>query len=137
MKKYLLGSVAVLLLSVTAAVAGSTTWIKLDNSSDYFAITRQGDTYAQMHYRGDLTVGGGVGMAAITHDEGKSVLVTDVEPGVAQYVCYNFSRPFVSPFVSPQSHGTWVAYATSDGKAIQDFGSGTYTVLPGNPFQAK
>lgn len=125
MKKYLIAGAAALLLSVTGAVAGPTTMIKLSGSNDYFSITRQGDVYAQIHYSGETVVGGGVGMAAVTHDEGTSIIVTDVRTSQTtqhMLVCYNFQRPFVG-------NGTWVAYGTVDGKTVVSLGSGTYQVL--------
>lgn len=125
MKKYLIAGAA-LLLSVTGALAGPTTFIKLNGSNDYFAITRQVDTYAQVHYKGTSVIGGGVGMAAMTRDAGVSVVMTDVRTadgsGSFAYICYNFQRPFVNG-------GTWVAYGSADGKNVQPLGSGTYTIL--------
>ena len=123
MKKYLIAGAA-LVLSATGAGAGPTTWIKLDNSADYFRITQQHDLYSQWHYFGDLTVGGGVGMAAKTREIGAGVMLTDSSKEYGnEHVCYDFQRPF-------QTGGRYVAYSWSGGR-IKYLGWGTYTVVPG------
>jgi hypothetical protein len=111
------------MLSTVGAGAGQT-WIQLDNSLDVFRITRQHELFSQEHFFGDLTVGGGVGMAAKTNEIRDGVILTDSSKehdGV--YVCYDFQRPF-------KTGGAWVAYSSSGGK-VQWLGWGTYTVLPG------
>jgi hypothetical protein len=123
MKKYLMAGAAALLLSAVSASA-KPVWIQLDDSIDVFRITHQHDLFSQEHYFGDLTVGGGVGMAAKTHEIGDGVILTDSSKEYGgTYVCYDFSRPF-------KTGGSWVAYASSGGK-VQWLGSGTYTVIPG------
>jgi hypothetical protein len=128
MKLTLIAGAAVLLLSSVCANAGPTTWIKLDNSPNIFAITRQGDTYAQYHYFGGEPVGMGVGMAASTKDVAIGVMLTDSGLNGGKYICYDFQRPF-------KSGGIWVAYETVDGRNVQWVGSGTYSILPRNPVQ--
>jgi len=111
------------LLSAVSANAG-TTWVKLDNSADVFAITQQGELFAQVHYFGDLVEGLGVGMAAKTPYISKGVMLTDsFQNGHSSYVCYDFQRPF-------KTGGYWVAYSTLNGRKVQWLGSGTYTVIP-------
>ncbi len=123
MKKYLMSGAVALLLSAAGASAAPT-WIQLDNSVDVFRITQQHDLFSQEHYVGDLTVGGGVGMAAKTHDIGEGVMLTDSSKEYdGMYVCYDFQRPF-------KTGGAWVAYSSNGGK-VKWLGWGTYTVIPG------
>jgi len=124
MKKHLIAGAAAVLLSTAGAIAGPTTWIRLDNSADVFRIVQQHDLYSQYHFFGDLTVGGGVGMAAKTREIGDGVMLTDSSKEYNnEYVCYDFQRPF-------KTGGTWTAYYWSGGK-VEWLGWGTYTVIPG------
>ena len=123
MKKYLMSAATALLLSSVGANAGPT-WVQLDNSIEVFRITHQHDLYSQEHFVGDLTVGGGVGMAAKTADIGDGVILTDSAKNYeGTYICYDFQRPF-------RTGGAWVAYQSSGGK-VKWLGWGTYTVIPG------
>jgi hypothetical protein len=130
MTKILMAGLAALLLSTVAVSAGSTagtTWIKLDNSCDTFGITRNGDVFAEEHRCGDLTLGFGAGMAAKTHEMGTTVILGDShKTDQITQACYVLQRPFVTG-------GHWEAYFTSDGKTMNELGSGTYTVMQGPP----
>lgn len=124
MNRYLLAGTAAVLLSASAASAGPTTWIKLNNSAEVFRITQQHDLYSQSHYFGGLPVGGGVGMAAKTREISQGVMLTDSSKEYNnEYVCYDFERPF-------KTGGIWTAYYTSGGK-VKWLGWGRYTVVPG------
>lgn len=125
MKLHLIAGAAALVLSTVSAIAGPVTWIKLDNSPNIFAITRQGDTYAQLHYFGGEPVGMGVGLAASTKDVVKGVMLTDSGMNGGKFVCYDFQRPFTTG-------GMWIAYETVDGSKVQWIGSGTYSVIGAN-----
>ena len=131
MTKFLLAGTAALLLFAPVATAGpvvsSTTWIQLDNTCDYFGLTRHGDVFAEVHGCANLTLGLGAGMAARTKDLGSIVVIADSHKTdqIAQS-CYVFQRPFVTG-------GRWEAYFTSDGRKMVEMGSGTYTVLNGAP----
>jgi len=120
-RNFMLGA-AMLLLSAVGASAGSITYIQLDRSVDSFAITKQGDYYAQVHSFGDMAVSWGAGMAATTKDIGKGVMLTDFQQGTLMQICYDFQRPF-------KTGGKWTAYETLNGASVQWLGEGTYTVL--------
>jgi len=129
--KFLMTGATALLLSVAGAAANpttsSTTWIQLDNSCDYFGITRNGDVFAEVHGCANLALGVGAGMATNTKELGNTVIVADSHKTqeIAQS-CYVFQRPFVTG-------GRWEAYFTSDGQRMIKLGSGSYTVLDGPP----
>jgi hypothetical protein len=122
MKRYFMLGAAMLLLSAVGANASSITYIQLDKSMDSFAITKQGDYYAQVHSFGTLVISWGAGMAATTKEVGKGVMLTDFQQGTLMQICYDFQRPF-------KTGGKWTAYETLNGASVEWLGSGTYTVI--------
>jgi hypothetical protein len=123
MRKFLMISTVALLASTIGASAGSgTTRIMLDGTGDIFAITWHGDRYAEIHDKGDLTLGAGVGMSVPTKSGGKTIVISDSYPNNGSYyVCYEFQGPF-------KTGNQWSAYYTDDGVKVHELGSGTYTV---------